>query len=239
MRFSFAFSKKVLCLFLYIISGLEVVGLKRRVMGGNLIHCTYATGQMLAAVCSWAIPYWRNYTLAIFTPSLFFIFYCLFVEESVRWLIAKGKRDEAVRIILKMAKINRVTLLPNTMKILTKGPPIKTVIHNRGRPFPEPEVKKTSLIREVLRSKTIMSRMAVVSFWWISVTMIYYGLTINSVSLRGNKYFIFVLTAFVEIPGAMLCYITLDRFGRKSSIMISFFVCGISLIILPAIDNRK
>ncbi|PZC76251.1 hypothetical protein B5X24_HaOG204857 [Helicoverpa armigera] len=217
------------------IMALEVVSLKKRVIGGNVIQCTFAMGQVIAALCAWAIPYWRTYTIVIFAPSFLFIFYCFFVEESVRWLIAKGRRDEAIRIIFKIARYNRVTLLPETLMLLTSTPRLHTVSNNpRPSVFPEPEPEQPSLLRQVLRSKTILGRMAVVSFWWISVTMIYYGLSINSVSLMGNKYKNYILTSLVEIPGSLLGFATLDRFGRKASLMTSFFVCGTSLLMLPA-----
>uniref|UniRef100_A0A2A4K5P1 Major facilitator superfamily (MFS) profile domain-containing protein n=1 Tax=Heliothis virescens TaxID=7102 RepID=A0A2A4K5P1_HELVI len=221
------------------IMALEVVGRTKRVIGGNMVHCMFAMGQVTAALVAWAIPYWRTYTLVIFAPSFLFIFYCFFVEESVRWLLAKGRRDEAIRIILKIAKYNRKTLLPETVNLLTSPSRIPRTISNnpRSTSFQEPEPPVPSLLKQVLRSKTIISRMAVVSFWWISVTMIYYGLSINSVSLMGNKYVNYILTSLVEIPGALLCFVTLDRFGRKTSIMTSFFLCGLSLLVLPATNN--
>ncbi|KAJ8723078.1 hypothetical protein PYW08_002990 [Mythimna loreyi] len=223
------------------IIGLEIVGLKMRVIGGNIMHISFATGQVICAIIAWAVPYWRTYLLVIFTPSLLFFVYAFFVEESVRWLIAKGKRDEAVRIILKMARINRVTLLPKTMKILKYGPPKQSALvkrlSQRSLTRQSSSVKERSLFRQVIESKTIRFRLAVVSFWWISTTMIYYGLSINAVGLVGNKYLNFIMTALIEIPGSFLCYCTLDRFGRKSTMMTSYFVCAIALLSLPAIEN--
>ncbi|CAH0682915.1 unnamed protein product [Spodoptera exigua] len=222
------------------ILALEIVGLKMRVLGGNIIQSTYALGQILTAVIAWIAPYWRTFTIAIFSPSFLFIFYIFFAEESFRWLIIKGKDDEAARILLKIAKCNKVQLLPETKAILT-GAPKKiirsTTIVTRSL-SQRPQRKEKNLITQVLQSRTMVFRISVVSFWWVSVTMIYYGLSINSVSLMGNKYVNYMMTAFVEIPGAFLCFLTLDRFGRKSSIMTSFFVCGISLLVLPVVNNQ-
>ncbi|XP_022828116.1 organic cation transporter protein-like isoform X2 [Spodoptera litura] len=221
------------------IIALEIVGLKMRVLGGNIIQSTYAVGQILTAIIAWVIPYWRTFTIVIFTPSFLFIFYIFFVEESFRWLMVKGHDDEAARILLKVAKWNNAHLLPETKAILT-GEPSK--FSRPWNPFPlstvpPPPPKETRLMLKVLKSRTMMFRIIVVSFWWISVTMIYYGLSINSVSLVGNKYVNYMMTAFVEIPGSFLCFMTLDRFGRKSSIMTSFFICGLSLLVLPIVKN--
>ena len=220
------------------ISGLEIVGLKKRVIGGNIMTCTYALGQVAAASVAWAIPYWRTYTLAIFSPSLLFIFYVFFVEESVRWLIAKGQRDEAVRIIFKIAKFNKATLSAHTMRLLTEGT-TKRFINTATSSRMMAEPKKKSLLRKVLSSRIIIVRLMIVSFWWVSTTTIYYGLGINAVTLMGNMYINYILTSLVEIPGALLSLLTLDRFGRKGTIMTGFFACGIALLLLPLVDNRK
>lgn len=222
-----------------------MVGLQKRVIGGNILSSTYALGQVTAAASAWALPYWRLYTLVIYTPSFLFIFYCCFVEESVRWLISKGKKKEAIRIIFKAAAMNKKELSPKILKMLADADrhemasrSTQTELPIRGLSLPE-KPKKRSTFMQVMRSKTILFRMIVCSFWWVTVTMVYYGLSINSVSLAGNQHVNFMLTCLVEIPGYILSVISLDRFGRKSSIMSAFFLCGLSLLILPFVDNSK
>ncbi|XP_028161571.1 organic cation transporter protein-like isoform X2 [Ostrinia furnacalis] len=216
------------------ILALEMVGLNRRVLGGNIISCSFALGQVSLALVAWGIPYWRTLTRVLYAPSLLFIFYFFVIEESVRWLLSKGNKKEAARIIFKAAKINKKKLSPESIKQLTEEPhqedskPTHTEIHPIA-----PEKKERSLTMQVLRSRIMLSRIFICSFWWITVTFIYYGLSINSVSLAGNMYVNYILTCLVEIPGYCISVITLDRFGRKGSIMTAFFICGISLVSLP------
>ncbi|KAH9633803.1 hypothetical protein HF086_005437 [Spodoptera exigua] len=105
--------------------------------------------------------------------------------EFVEALVGNGTYSTA----FILAKCNKVQLLPETKAILT-GAPKKiirsTTIVTRSL-SQRPQRKEKNLITQVLQSRTMVFRISVVSFWWVSVTMIYYGLSINSVSLMGNK----------------------------------------------------
>lgn len=221
------------------ISALEMVGLERRVLGGNIISCTFALGQVVTALLAWAFPYWRTLTLIIYAPSILFILYYFALEESVRWLLSKGRKKEAARIIFKAAKINKRKLSPATIKLLIdETEESKSVQETVLIPDPQEPIAP-SLFLQVMRSKTLVSRLCICSFWWITLTFVYYGLSINSVSLVGNSYVNYILTSLVEIPGYAISVVTLDRFGRKSSIITAFFVCGIALIAVPFVPNSK
>ncbi|CAB3221783.1 unnamed protein product [Arctia plantaginis] len=208
---------------------LEMVGPKRRVIAGTMISATFAIGQVFTALIAWAVPYWRHFTIAVYAPSVLFIAYYWLIGESVRWLLSKDRKKEAASIIFKAAEINKKKLSPESIKALTEKPQVE----QEKRLPSETKTDETSPIKQVLRSRKIMFRLFICSFWWITLTFVYYGLSINSVTLAGNSYVNYILTSLVEIPGYVLSFLTLNRFGRKSSIMTAFFICGISLVILP------
>ena len=54
---------------------------------------------------------------------------------------------------------------------------------------------------------------------------IYYGMSVNSTSLGGNKYLNFALVCLVEIPGYTLAWITMNRLGRRRSLCGSLLLC--------------
>lgn len=214
-----------------------MVGLNRRVLGGNLISIMFALGQVYLALVAWGVPYWRTLTQVLYAPSLLFVFYILFIEESVRWLLSKGRKKDAAKIIFKVAATNNKKLSPETIKQLNDDTVIflqtretKTQQASKDAEAMELKPKQRSLAMQVIRSRIIMTRVCVCSFWWITVTFTYYGLSINSVSLVGNMYVNYILTALVEIPGYAVSVLTLDWFGRKKSIMTAYTICGLSLI---------
>ncbi|XP_049872919.1 organic cation transporter protein-like [Pectinophora gossypiella] len=207
---------------------LEMVGPKMRVLCGSILSCAFAMGQVCLALLAWAVPYWRHLTRIIYGPCFFFIFYYFLVEESIRWLIIKGKKEKATEILLKVAQFNKKHISRETIDRLVNIDP--SVTHVGG-------VKKLSLVCKVLHSRILMQRVLICSFVWITTTFTYYGLSINSVSLAGNMYINYILTSLVEIPGYIVSVYVLDRFGRKVPIIVSLFFCGASLFMLPIISS--
>lgn len=101
-------------------------------------------------------------------------------------------------------------------------------------------LEKTSTIQEsqpkvnpwmnLLKSRVLIGRFAVCSWCWIATTFVYYGLTINSVSLSGDKYVNFALNMAMEVVASLLLMMALERFGRKRSIFVSFLLCGVACV---------
>lgn len=68
----------------------------------------YGLGGVLFAWVAWRVPYWRHLLRAVHAPALLLPLYCLLVDESARWLHAAGRRADAVRVIRKAARWNKV-----------------------------------------------------------------------------------------------------------------------------------
>lgn len=77
-------------------------------------------GTAFFGLIAWKVPYWRSLIRAIYAPLLVVVFYIFLVDEGVRWLLAHNKRDEAVRVLNKVAKINNITLSHKAKEMLNK-----------------------------------------------------------------------------------------------------------------------
>lgn len=64
----------------------------------------------------------------------------------------------------------------------------------------------------------------------MTITFVFYGLSLTSVSVGGNKFTSFVLVALIELPAYIVFYFTMDRFGRRSTMSASLVLSGISCI---------
>lgn len=208
------------------VTALEMVGTDKRVLAGSCIAASFATGQICLAFVAWLLPYWRTLTLVIYVPSILFLtnYFCL--SESVRWLMNQGRKKEAADIIFKGAAVNGKTLPPKTIAYLTTTNSTTESTKKKKKHFmDEPKI--------IFRSRILLCRLAVISYWFAAGSFIYYGLSINAVSLAGDKYVNYALLAVIEIPGYIFNILTLNILGRKKTITISYIMCAIALTITP------
>ncbi|XP_049544769.1 organic cation transporter protein-like isoform X1 [Anopheles darlingi] len=211
------------------ILGQELVGPKQRVLAKSLCLVVFALGEAAMGLIAMFIHNWRYYLLAIFVPGLVSLSFLWITAESVRWLLSKGRRAEAVSILEKAAHVNRRTLSENTRKLFDGD-------HYQCDPTDEnPSV--VHQIQEVFKYRGLTIRLVICSFCWFTNVMVYYGLTLNSVTLAGNKNVNFILITLVEIPAALSMNFIMNRFPRRTTQFLSLALCGVLCLITLAIPN--
>lgn len=57
---------------------------------------------------------------------------------------------------------------------------------------------------------------------------VFYGLSVNSTSMSGNKYINFALVSLVEIPGYTIAWVSIQKIGRRFSLVGSLLLCGLT-----------
>lgn len=69
--------------------------------------CTFYTfGLMGLAVVTTLVHDWFVLSLVTSVPFLLYFFYILIMPESPRWLLAKGKLEDALKVLETMARVN-------------------------------------------------------------------------------------------------------------------------------------
>ncbi|RZC37106.1 solute carrier family 22 member 1 [Asbolus verrucosus] len=197
------------------IIGVELVGPKRRVLTGTLISSCYAVGEVFAAGAGWISQAWKPTIYILYGPTLLLIVYFWIIPESIRWNLSKGKFEEAKETLRQAAKVNGKTISEDALEKLTM------VDQNES---------KNSFF-EIFKSTTLVLRLINCCFCWITCAFLFYGLTLNSVSLAGNSYLDFIFTSLVEIPAYFACIYVVDKLGRKWSLSGSFFLTGVACLV--------
>ncbi|XP_049872666.1 organic cation transporter protein-like [Pectinophora gossypiella] len=213
---------------------LEVVPAKYRVIAGTMSNSCFAMGQIILGLLAWAVPNWRHLTLVLYTPQLLAITYFWIMPESIRWYLSKGKYEEAEAALKNIAQINGRKVSAKTLQELREAAEETERItaiklkENDSEPW---------LLMKVFRHKAILLRCLVAPVWWITMTLVYYGLSINAVNISGNQYHNYMVVAAVEIPGFWSAMLLVERVGRKPVLMMAYWVCAagqIAYIFMPA-----
>ncbi|KAJ0183562.1 hypothetical protein K1T71_001538 [Dendrolimus kikuchii] len=195
----------------------ELVGPKYRVVAGATVSTMFALGQVVLGFIAWGVPAWRSLTQVLYAPQLLVVSYFWILSESVRWLMSKGRYEESEAILKKVAKRNNKMLSEKSLEALRA-----TAEADKNKEV----VKEPWLPIQVLRSRVILSRCLVSPIWWITNTLVYYGMSINSVNMSGNRYLNYIAVAAVEIPGYWTAILLLDRIGRKPVLIGAYWLCA-------------
>lgn len=181
-----------------------------------MCNMTFVIGVVLIALLAWCVDNWRTYILILYSPTIIIIIYVWFLNESARWLLSKGRRDEAIEVLKKASKINNLD--PRQLDLDALGDPLL-------KPENQTTDKKTQLSKAI-RSSIIWKRLMICSFLWMTCSLVYYGFSINSVSLSSNRYVSFMLVTLVEIPAYIVVVIVLDKYGRKKTLVTNYVICA-------------
>ncbi|KAM3958228.1 organic cation transporter protein-like [Aphomia sociella] len=198
---------------------IEIVSTKNRLLFYILSTFGYTFGGLLLTTAAYAFPYWRTFLRMIYAPAILFFFYLFFIDESPRWLLIKGKKEKAIAVLEKAAKRNKIKL---DQTVLDKMESDK-----------ENDINFFKLLNITFRSKTLLKRFFICLIWWSTSTFVNYGLTINSVSLQGNKYVNYALICIMDIPANIIILVALNKFKKKNSLIAAFLAGAVLCLSQP------
>ncbi|GFR97709.1 organic cation transporter protein [Elysia marginata] len=90
---------------------MEIVGPSKRRIAGIVIEMFWCIGLFIETGIAYSLRDWSHFqiTISMFNIVIVVIF-IVFVPESARWLLQKGRTDEAAKIIQRAAEENGVVL---------------------------------------------------------------------------------------------------------------------------------
>ncbi|XP_063709471.1 organic cation transporter protein-like [Culicoides brevitarsis] len=214
------------CYSVAFILGMEYLQPKYRVLGGVIISCFYAVGATLMGIIGYFFQdNWRHFLLAMYIPALLGFSYFWLIPESLRWLHTKSRVKEMTKIIKKAAKMNKKELSNKTIEVLARETENEEKLESNN----ESKHESPSVL-VVFKSRKLLFRIANCSFCWLTNTFVYYGLSLNAVSLAGNKYFNFTFSNIIEIPAHLLALLLVNKIGRRWSMCGALVLAGLSCV---------
>ncbi|XP_077863789.1 organic cation transporter protein-like [Saccoglossus kowalevskii] len=185
-----------------------------------------STGIMILALEAYFIRHWWVLQLVIVVPCILSMSYWWITPESPRWLISKGRMQEAEMTIRKIAKINNVTeyrdLLSEAFQLDAK---LNQDVSNKRDQLNYGAV-------DLLRYPNMRKKTVIMFYSWITATLVYYGISFDTSSLGGNPYVNTFISGAVEIPAYALGMVMMKtpRIGRRGSLFALFTFGGVACI---------
>ncbi|XP_034828935.1 organic cation transporter protein-like [Maniola hyperantus] len=212
---------------------MELVGPKHRVAAGAVLSTCLSSGHFLVGFISWGVPNWRNLILMLYFPQFLFLSYYWLVSESVRWNMTKGRYKEVESFLKKVARVNKRELTEKFLQELKETVDAEEKLKARDEEYKK---KEPWLIVAVFQNKEILKRCCIVPICWITVTLVYSSMSINSVNISGHRHLNLMMVAASDIPGYWVSVLLMDRIGRKPVLIGAYWTCAacqLLYILLP------
>ncbi|NXJ64981.1 S22AD protein, partial [Rostratula benghalensis] len=200
----------------------EWIGVSSRPTAVLTSHCCFAIGQMILAGLSYGIRNWRLLEIAGSAPIFAFFFSIQVIPESARWLVTKGRIEEAKVALQKAASVNKRTIPPGLLEQLK----------------PETERKSGSTL-DLFRKKHFRNMTLIMSCAWFVNSLVYYGLSFNVTNFGLDIYLTQLAFGAVEIPARVGCIFLLQWFGRKKTQAVLLVLSGLVCLIIAAIPEDQ
>ncbi|TKW35430.1 hypothetical protein SEVIR_2G371700v4 [Setaria viridis] len=196
--------------------------------------CFWTLGTILEALLAWAImPIlgWRWLLALSSTPCFILLIFSSVIPESPRYLCSRGKINEAMLVLERIARMNNKALPPGTVTSEPKriddnyDPSVTTVLlMTEDRLDDDTSTKSNSKSifrafwsRDLIRSTLLLWLVYFASYF------AYYGLVYLISELSSGRsqpkdsslYINVLVTSFAEFPGLLLAALLVDRIGRK------------------------
>ncbi|XP_015524354.1 organic cation transporter protein [Neodiprion lecontei] len=203
----------------YVIA-LEMVGPKKRLAAGMGCQLFFTSGYILTAGLAYFFTNWRTLQVVFTIPSIVFLAYWWFIPESARWLLTKGRVEDAKDLLQNASLKNGVALTRDTLDSLI----------NSESDTSKQDIEKASMF-DLLRYPNLRKKSLLLFFTWFVNSCTYYGLSWNTSNLGGNEFVNFGIAASVEVPAYLFLLFTLDKWGRKVILCGCMLIAGIALLL--------
>ncbi|XP_021068595.1 solute carrier family 22 member 5 isoform X1 [Mus pahari] len=205
--------------------GTEILSKSIRIIFATLGVCIfYAFGFMVLPLFAYFIRDWRMLLLALTVPGVLCGALWWFIPESPRWLISQGRIKEAEVIIRKAAKFNGI-VAPSTI-----FDPSELQDLNSKKP-------QSHHIYDLIRTRNIRVITIMSIILWLTISVGYFGLSLDTPNLNGNIYVNCFLLAAVEVPAYVLAWLLLQYLPRRYSISAALFLGGSVLLFMQLVPS--
>ncbi|XP_025097989.1 organic cation transporter protein-like isoform X1 [Pomacea canaliculata] len=206
------------------VAGLELVGPQYRTVSGIAMGMFWTIGLFFTLLLAYFFRNWCHLQLAASCMNILCIPIMWFIPESPRWLVSRGRRQEASVIVRHAALVNKVVVSENVLSLQD--------LQNDG-----PQLN----VCQLFAYPRLMLRCLIIFFNWGVISGVYYGLGLNVGSLSGDLHLNFLFAAMAELLADVFCLVLLGRTGRRLLHCVTMLLAGTAClaIIFPVLYGNQ
>lgn len=192
------------CMIMTYILVLEYTAPKYRTLMSNMTFALFfSLGACILPWIALACDDWRTLALATSTPLALAILAPFIVPESPRWLLSKGRIDDAVEKLLVIGRINKKEVPPKLLEQFIQSASQKKEQNEKA--------SKMELFK-----RPLMRRMFILMCIEYICCAIIFDSLVRSIGLLEFDFFVsFTVVSFTEFPSLMLVAFIMDWLGRR------------------------
>ncbi|KAK5887849.1 hypothetical protein CesoFtcFv8_016410 [Champsocephalus esox] len=205
--------------------GTEILSPKSRVIFCSMgVFMSSAMGYLAMPAVAYFLRDWRMLLIPMAASGLIYVPIWWLVPESPRWLLSRGRVEEAEAILIGAAKSNNVE-------------PPKAI-------FTQAEIDDTMSRKDkkynfsvIVSSCNMFSITVLCSMLWIVVTIGYYGLVLNTSNLNGDPFLNCFLSGLVQLPAYIIALLLLQYCSRHLCQSSTLFFGGVMILCVHIIPT--
>ncbi|GAB2224791.1 hypothetical protein Droror1_Dr00005568 [Drosera rotundifolia] len=217
----------------------------------------WTVGTILEASLAWIVMTrlgWRWLLALSAVPASFLLVFYFKTPESPRYLCTKGRKQDAVKVLEDLARVNRAELPHGILVSDSQQDEVNGLSSESSKPKSSCfRVQGVQLLLKLFSRQLLRSTLLI----WVVFfgnAFAYYGLVLLTTELTGESsscggnqtkvaksdavnYKDVFITSFAELPGLLVAALMIDKVGRKLSMSSMFFLCFVFLF--PLVFHQR
>ncbi|ESQ27182.1 hypothetical protein EUTSA_v10018401mg [Eutrema salsugineum] len=172
---------------------------------------------------------WRVLYIWTSIPTIIYCFLVrFFVCESPRWLFVRGRREEAISILKRVASTDGGALISMSFSSLPSQEEEE-----------KPSVNIYAAMKVLLGKRWALKRLSAVMAVAFGIGLVYYGMPLALSNLDFNVYLSAAFNALMDLPANLITLFLVDKLSRRNALIGFTALGGVSSVLIFALQNMR